>query len=79
MDKQLATEWQALKKAHDDAHHRYLYVHGLLADRIAAAASGARWPTPLMVELEAHEAATERWDRAKRQLHAFCHAHEDVC
>jgi hypothetical protein len=79
MDKQLAAEWAALKQQHDDAHFRYLYVHGILMDRVASAIKGIRWPTPLVAELQAHEAATDRWDVAKRKLHAFCRAHEDVC
>ena len=79
MDKQLAIEWQALKKEHDDAHHRYLHVHTALTDRLDSAVRGIKWPSPLATELDAHVAATERWDRAKRKLHAFCRAHEDVC
>ena len=79
MDKQLATEWVALKQQHDEAHYRYLHAHGVLMDRLTASAKGARWAGPLAGDLDAHEAATDRWDVAKRKLHAFCRAHADVC
>lgn len=79
MDKQLIAEFLALKKQHDDAHHRYLHVHAILMDRMMAAVKGMPWPSPLMAELEAHEAATERWHLAKQKLHAFCREHQDAC
>lgn len=79
MDKELITEWLALKKLHDDAHYRYLHVHSVLTDRMMAAIKGSRWPSPMAAEVEAHEAATERWQAAKQKLQAFCRTHEDVC
>jgi hypothetical protein len=79
MDQSLIAEWQALKKAHDDAHHSYLYVHSMLADRLADAAKGIRRPTPIAALLDAHEGATERWYLAKRKLHAFCRTNASVC
>jgi hypothetical protein len=79
MDKAQIAEWQAVKKEHDDAHHRYLYVHTALIDRIADAARGMKHPTTMDTMLEAHEQATERWHDAKLKLHAFCRKHRDVC
>jgi hypothetical protein len=67
MDHALWNEWTALQKEHDHAHHRYLHVHTLLMDRV----SGRAFDNVLAEVLEAHIAATDRWDRAKRKLHDF--------
>ena len=79
MDKTQIAEWQDVKKEHDDAHHRYLYVHTALIERIADAARGMQHPTAIDTLLDAHEQATERWHHAKLKLHEFCRRHTGVC
>lgn len=79
MEQAQIIEWQALQKEHDEAHYQYLHVHTGLSDRITDAAKGLQRSTPLNDELDAHEAATERWYLAKRRLHVFCRTHQDVC
>ena len=64
-------EWQKLCDEHDAARDEYFKAFAAVNQKFVAIAKGTSRTNPTMKELDAFDAAWDKWEGVKRRMHEF--------